>query len=216
MKRAFSFTLIELLVVIAIIAILASLLLPALSRAKEKARQMQCLTQIKQLTVGWHLYGESNDEWPLHCIERRVGETWGYLIWTHFLVTQGYVPDEEAYRCPTSPDHRFTLYPDGNRGYLSIGYNWYVTDARLPITKMATFVHPAESVMFGDTYSGDTALGHRGYMFAQGGTRVCDGFERLGTRHGNGLNLGFSDGHSEWMSTAQVNCKSGIRLWSPW
>ena len=58
--RTRAFTLIELLVVIAIIAILAALLLPGLARAKQQAQGAQCISNLKQLTLGWVMYSGDN------------------------------------------------------------------------------------------------------------------------------------------------------------
>jgi prepilin-type N-terminal cleavage/methylation domain-containing protein/prepilin-type processing-associated H-X9-DG protein len=75
-RRPAAFTLIELLVVIAIIAILATLLLPALARSKAKALQSQCTSNLKQVALAVHMFaGDNNDSLP--------GPTWVGLYYTY-------------------------------------------------------------------------------------------------------------------------------------
>src|SRR5436305_2601500 len=72
MKTRRGFTLIELLVVIAIIAILAAILFPVFAQARDKARQAGCLSNLKQLALGYHMYAQDFDEkFPINRFDGR-------------------------------------------------------------------------------------------------------------------------------------------------
>ena len=188
MKRGF--TLIELLVVIAIIAILAAILFPVFARAREKARQTACLSNVKQLGLGCAMYAQDYDE-TLPCVQHRqtVGPT---LFW--FDVIQPYVNNDQIIVCPSAknstPGYGWN-YP--HAGYrLDLGHQLFLGDIE----------YPAEMMIFGDSNPGS----YRYYLYC--GVHWPDGIRDdtnvVATRHNEGANFAFADGHAKWAKTSSI------------
>ena len=118
------FTLIELLVVIAIIAILAAILFPVFAQAREKARAISCLSNIKQVNLGFQMYMQDYDEMWLF----RPGHTpsaSGYCDWKYVCgndipaqdwqdVIQPYIKNYAIFDCPSAPSEYDLITPPPN------------------------------------------------------------------------------------------------------
>ncbi|HCU35632.1 MAG TPA: hypothetical protein DGT21_09295 [Armatimonadetes bacterium] len=210
MRRGF--TLIELLVVIAIIAILAAILFPVFARAREKARQSTCLSNVKQLCIGVQMYIQDYDEvlpksynWPY-----MAGVTLDYGVW--YVVIQPYVKNAQVYRCPSLVQNMSgststcnavgVRYAEMGYGYnigtqsssYTNGLGYYYADGQ-PWRAMAEIKKPAETINLADisNYSGNWQ-----YHLYTGSTTHTPNL------HNDGANYGFCDGHAKWYSQSTI------------
>lgn len=227
-----AFTLIELLVVIAIIALLAAILFPVFSAAREKARATACLSNMKQTTTALSLYVQDYDEIFPGYVERTFippapEPSPDTKIWTSFLLP--YTRNEQIVLCPSANQTRWGG-TWAERGWVSIGYNtnfgeWFRVqgDSNTPIrVPLSQLQRPTTTVAFGDSSSGDTLSGpandprsyaYRGYLIANYDTRVggCGrptvvngGGDTLVDRHSGGTNIALADGHTKWFVTSRL------------
>lgn len=213
------FTLIELLVVIAIIAILAAILFPVFARAREKARQTSCLSNVKQIMLGVLMYVQDYDE------SLPIGTSYWYApggggasshvdsaMWPRLI--NPYVKNEQIFVCPS---YRHTLTdPWGGTIDLSyaaiMSYQQYGKRLIADIKSVAKFVYLLESSDWNNYwYPNDDNL------MAIDSTQYRPWGYETQTPHNDGLNLGFLDGHAKWSSKTGMlgGCQSGSMGFAP-
>ena len=210
--RRRGFTLIELLVVIAIIAILAAILFPVFARARAKARQTSCLSNLKQLSLALLQYNQDYDErWMTDYVVpgMPLGTQGTNVCWWRFPLYP-YVKNWGVYVCPDGLREPANAPDSTNQFHFNYGYN-----SALRGLKDGDIRTPAECIAVGDaSHWNGNGCGGRSFAWSSIHKRptgsACGGntatnWVDVCTRHNGGSNLGFCDGHGKWMAGGAIH-----------
>ena len=190
-RKLRAFTLIELLVVIAIIGILAALLLPALGRARGKARMAQCTSNLHQLGLAMQMWWDDHDQHFMPLTDGPVvpslSNSWPILLLPYV------VNAKNVYHCP---DDKYFIWDGGSMSAKteSYGYNyWALTGGRfitgVPLSKVT---NAGKTVMLSDSTDADATSSQYAYSVSDWGPE-----QPSATRHNGFANVLFVDGHVE-------------------
>lgn len=198
-KGKSGFTLIELLVVIAIIAILAAILFPVFAQAREASKRTVCVSNLRQITLGWTLYLGDSDETatPSYYLESETGPemAWDFRDGQGPGLLHPYLKSQQITACPTfrgrTWGRKYTGYAY-NATYLGGDY-W---DAKQPAS-LGAFSTPSETVAFADAGFGRPVAGAN-YLRAPSDPLFIAG--KVHARHQSKASVAYLDGHVQALS----------------
>ena len=210
------FTLIELLVVIAIIAILAAMLFPVFARARENARRTSCLSNLKQIGLGFLQYTQDYDEsYPLTTMTGMAMTP--QSSWT--TSTQPYLKSVQIFRCPSDASARWdtAVLPPASPPYTTsyLLNAWFSSGKSNGYSNLATMQEPARAILLSERTDATTGVptGDHFHPFYWGSAPeessmmmsalVWDNTtnttkELAFTRHLDGFDSLYADGHVKW------------------
>ncbi|OGV38847.1 MAG: hypothetical protein A2020_13015 [Lentisphaerae bacterium GWF2_45_14] len=220
-----NFTLIELLVVISIIAILASMLLPALKQSREKAKEIQCLGNVRQCVMGsiqyaGDYYGFTPPTYvPLYTISGPNGSINGDDVrWAGMLYILGYISNKEIFTCPNDLAIAKEVYPTWKVGQMQVMTYGLTHDDPNNISAGFTNIYkqrdPSQKILLTDaiyymTYNSINKWVPASYISYYSGAPVSDANRVPHLKHFGKANAAYADGHASG-SKAENFRKSGI------